>query len=178
LFGCTTKTPTIIILLTETHCKKTAEHVIDVLAKQGLLKADTASNSDLHDVFNTPMGTKLLATSNTPEHALFSVNVCGSGHVFVAEKSNKNNNPVWRIFQSWQNEFTLAQWLGVQKWVSANFKNDFNEYGNGKMLTREQLTKFISQQVAVCGERMQQFRDLMLAVPYELEVTSFIVAGK
>ncbi len=124
------------------------------------------------------MGAKLLAHSDAPEHLLFSINVCGSGHVFVTEKNNKNKKPHWHIIQSWQHEFTLPQWLGVQKWVNAKFKGDFDEYGNGKKLTREQLTKFIGQQVAACEDRIQQFRDLGLSVPYELEVTSFVVANK
>jgi hypothetical protein len=148
-----------------------------VLSKKGLLKPDTSASSDVHDFFAHPMGTKLLAHSDTPEHLLFLINVCGSGHVFVTEKKNKHKNPHWHIIQSWQHEFTLSQWLGVQKWTNAKFKSDFDEYGNGKKLTCKQLTTFITQQVASCEGRIQQFRDLGLAVPYELEVTSFVVAN-
>lgn len=160
-------------LWTETHCKKTADAIIALCAHKGVLSDGDSDARDLRTFKETTVGQQLLSESDAPEHKLFFVNIAGGGHVAIIEKIGDNQKTHWNIFQSWQNEFTLAQWMGIDNWKNKKFDNDFSTFGRGRNISLEQLTGFLVQTVTLCKNRLEQFKNLMLATPHELDVKSF-----
>lgn len=160
-------------LWTETHCKKTADAIIELCTKKGVLTDGESIAHDLHGFTSTPLGQQLLSQPNAREHKLFSVNIAGGGHVAIIEKIGDSKGTHWKIFQSWQNEFTLAQWLGIHNWKNSTSDTDFSTFGAGKKISCEQLTGFLARNVKLCQERLLQFKNLGIATPHELEVKSF-----
>lgn len=162
----------------ETHCKKTAQKIIALFNQKGILEeADTAC-ADLDDFRRSPMGEKLLSDSPEAEHQLFSVNVCGSAHVLVVEKRTNAKESWCRIFQSWQREINLAQWLGMAQCNNEKFRHDFAEFGRGKKISCEYLGRILTEEVRSSQDRIQRFREFGLGVPLELVVTRFNVRGR
>ncbi len=162
-------------LWTETHCKKTAQAIVSFFKEKGMVENNSEYACDWDDFANSAMGKALLATSKDPEHRLFLVNVCGSAHVFVVEKTGADHQMYYRIFQSWQREFTLAQWLNVKRWNNQKLEDDFYTYGAGQQITQPQFTTFLHNEVAQGRGKLQNYREFGLAVPYELAVASFKV---
>lgn len=162
----------------ETHCKKTADAIVTVLSQQGIIKEETIARSDFHNFEKTTMGKKLLGNAQQDERRLFHINVCGSGHVFVVELEEiveDEEERCCKIVQSWEEEFTLPEWLALERWENKEFNHDFVEFGQGKGISQGQLVGFIAQQIETCAGRMREFRSLRVGIPYELEVTSFII---
>jgi hypothetical protein len=60
---------------------------------------------------------QLLCRSYKPCHTLFLV-ACGGAqnHYCCIEKQSDGNDTRWRIYQSCYQEYTLAEWLGVDTW--------------------------------------------------------------
>lgn len=161
--------------LQETHCKKTAEYIIKMLINAWDIQQQKTVYCDMADLLNERSYTSLFASNADYEHMIFLVNICGSGHVCVIEKKAVGSVVKWRIFQSWQNQFTLAQWLGLDFWERGAFEHDYAGAGAGKCITKEAVIHFLKTCIAVCAGRMQQFKACGIPLPYELEITEFRV---
>jgi hypothetical protein len=108
--------------------------------------------------FAAPVAQKLFASSS--EHLVFYVQIgridegYQPNHSFVVEKLRTRDERKYRIYQSFYKGFTLAQWIGVDKWpqkkwaykntcLSDFFDKSHARYGNGRKVTEDELHAFI-----------------------------------
>ena len=84
--------------------------------------------------------------TDTGEHALYHILIAGGAHAFIIEKIPVPL-PLFRIYQSWSNLFTLHEWLNPQLYNPKNvnpsiledIKNDMINFGGGKCLPKNEL---------------------------------------
>jgi|GEM_PF-4467232 hypothetical protein len=160
-------------LWTETHCGDTADRIISLFKAKGMLEQDKEASCDFPDFCNSAMGKTLSSTTGESEHRLFLINLCGKAHVFVVEKKSEENETHWKIFQSWQEEFTLAQWLNIKRWENEELKKYFVDFGTGRSISHEQFINFLQDELKLGRRKLQRFREHRLPVPDELKITSF-----
>lgn len=161
--------------LLETHCKTTALDIIKLFESKGIIEKVDSISKDLEDFVSSKIGKQLFSISKEDQHLLFFVNLCGSAHVLIIEKKSNSKECWWKIFQSWQNEFTLAQWLDLEESNNIKFKNDFKKYGKNQKLNHEQIASFIKGSIKDFQPRMQYFMELGIGVPYELDAIMYKV---
>lgn len=87
------------------------------------------------------MAKDLFSFSKNPEHVLFYIVMGDGSHVFIVEKFNDGKESFLRIYQSWHDIYSLAEWLGIDPWKCGRkpYAQLFYEFGDGKKLTPEQL---------------------------------------
>lgn len=158
----------------ETHCKKTAEYIIGILIKKWDIQKQATFYCDMVDLLQNSVKSALFVNDTQRNHMIFLVNICGGGHVCIIEKKVIGSVLKWRIFQSWQDQFTLAQWCGVD-WDNDLFEWDYRQAGAGTCAKTEYIVHFLKACIKVCGPRMQQFKACGIPLPYELEITEFTV---
>lgn len=94
----------------------------------------------------------LFANSYEPQHVLFLF-VMGTGaHIFIIEKKCSEKEPIWRVYQSWNTYFTLAEWLGIDQIrlseIPANFTKLYESFGHGKELNLKELLFFLKHYIS------------------------------
>lgn len=102
----------------------------------------------LNDFFAGTSGIKMKLTekSTESEHLIFQFAPNPWSHSFVIEKIGTKESTFWRIYQSFYQKFTLAQWIGIDK-VCVGLKDekcfDQNMFGMGKSLSRNDLLSYL-----------------------------------
>lgn len=151
------KTSTDVFINTRLHGNKPlADH-----EWYGHLKNSKFRKLDKLTISNTVLD-ELQKPATQPMHKLFHI-VCGYFtdyftdyclHAFVIEKKSDGKTTWWRIYQSWDELFTLTGWLNSTKW-NGWYKNDdqqelitpakkvMEQFGNGKKLDVDQITEFL-----------------------------------
>ncbi len=76
-------------------------------------------------------------------------------HVYIIEKIATPSTEKWRIYQSHHNQFSIAQWLGIDKWRRKKWHQNaayqsgktakFDAFGSGKRINQAKLLDFIYQ---------------------------------
>lgn len=115
------------------------------------------------------------------EHLLFYVETgrieggVQTHHGFVIEKLHNGQDKRWRIYQSFFHGFTLAQWLGIDKWpkqwvykqlMTHVFDAQYKKYGNGKIINEEELHGFILSHLYHADYIDKMHRTLPTSVDY------------
>ncbi|HSW73665.1 MAG TPA: hypothetical protein VLG71_00775 [Candidatus Limnocylindria bacterium] len=119
------------------NCHNTADFVTNLYTGQHdiyhrVMHLDSCNFTDLRPneyygtlaAFNTTcpdMAKKLFATTSTPEHFLFYIATRPKkdnliDHGFVITKKGDGRSTTWYTYQSWYGLFSLAQWLGIDRW--------------------------------------------------------------
>jgi len=99
-----------------------------------------------------------------PKHSIFYISLSNSpfkkhdnpnGHFMVIEKISDGKLTFWRTYHSYLWQFNLHHWVGNDDWPqspkpwftsSENIKL-FNSFGNGKLLTVNQIQDFIEDEI-------------------------------
>jgi hypothetical protein len=123
--------------------------------------------------YDNEVANRLLTATGKPEHLLFYVVLYAGTHILVIEKMSDGKKVWWRVYQSWYKYFTLAEWLGIDKWHHKEFKSlllSFYKYGEGKRLDKEQIIEFIDSTI----KTMQKEIDLETVVPIPFEIAQTV----
>lgn len=98
--------------------------------------------------FEEDVAHELFSIPQDPEHLFFRIVVAGGKHIFVVEKMSDGKTAWWRIYQSFYQQYSLAQWVGLDAWsaLSQTASNNayYDLYGSGKRVTQDQLMQFIT----------------------------------
>lgn len=164
----------------KTHCGTTARHIIKLLTDVDINKEHAVCNTQVEEVlileqeiYNKHVVIeKIREVSNKVKHLLLYTTLCGSVHTFVIEKQVTPESSKCRIYQSWQQSFTLASWLGYDKWVNEECRKDFEEYGAGKWILLEETVQFIEKMLKLCRPRLQMYHEWGF-FPSEVKIIGF-----
>ncbi len=118
----------------------------------------------------------VLSQPTYPEHTLFYITVFGEGleklipargslsyqihtmttyHSCIIEKCYDGTSVWWRIHHSWENQFTLPEWLGLSPWKNEFFSICFQELGNGKKCNKHDVLNFFN---TLCKKKNLPYR--------------------
>ncbi len=125
---------------------------IDNHTAQGML----VHNNDLDTFYNQPFFDYLLTKPDKPEHGIFYIilhvypyevtNVDASFHSLVIEKYYDGTSLWLRFYQSWYEQFTIREWLGLSPWKNDFFRPWFETLGNGKqIISQEDIVSFFQE---------------------------------
>jgi hypothetical protein len=160
----------------DTHCKSTAFKIIELFEQKKIIEKIDNIKEDFDDFIKNKVGQKLFVNSGKRDHLLFFLNLCGGSHVLVIEKKETEDGACWyRIFQSWQNQFTLSAWLGIDQFQSQNniLQEDFGNLGQGQRVLADKIFAFLKCLVNSSQDRLQKFIDFGLAMPFEIDAVMY-----
>jgi hypothetical protein len=116
----------------QTFCFDSASFIVNILTGQ---EAKQLHKVTTNDFFNETK--QLFSTSTSSEHVLFHI-THGRAHAFVIEKKSDPTTTWWRVYQSQMGAFSLAEWLGIDKWPLSPekcYSMQYKHCGNGRKLT-------------------------------------------
>lgn len=137
--------------LEKTMCHNSARFILYLLVggRQQLPKSslgDFQGNLQEFKSCTTAVCSSLVARSEFPENLVFYLHFPQGDHTLVIEKRGSKKKTCWRVHQSYALEFTLSEWLGIEKWRSKDpgLTQEFRKYGHGKCLSQEELIEFLN----------------------------------
>jgi len=172
LYEETQKSPELVHAFgNKTHCAGTVRTIIEIFKKKEYLHNEQQDACNYNDRMQNSLARKLFSS---PENTcLFRVNICAGAHVFLIIKQPDG----WIVLQAWDRRFSLFQWLGQDAWQDQACYDEFLQYGNGQVITQEQLDRFICDMLDIGGNKLERLRKAGTPVPLELEITVWDVVS-
>ncbi|KTD09292.1 hypothetical protein [Legionella jamestowniensis] len=98
----------------------------------------------------------------------------GVFHYFIIQKENINNQSFFRIFQAYDQGYTLQDWLNNDREWHAPAKKQF---GNGQWLDSEKINDFIQNMERIISDKDSEAYFQNFGVREEIKEDVFIVAS-
>jgi len=154
----------------KTHCAGTVRTIVEIFKKKNYLHNEQQDACNYDERLQNVLAHKLFSKpeTNSPKNTcLFRVNICAGAHVFLIIKQHDG----WIVLQAWDRRFSLLQWLGQDRWQDQACHEEFLEYGNGQVITQEQLDRFICDMLDIGRNKLERLKKAGTPVPLELEIT-------
>jgi hypothetical protein len=128
-------------------CTTTADNVVRLFVKE-------QNPNDLAIVYDrdfeqSPIIKKLLAQPDCKEHLVFGIHIKRDVHSFAIIKVNDGKECRFRLVHSFNGEFSLGMWLGLEDWnakgVSGFCQKIYEKYN--KPLTREEAKELLTMMI-------------------------------
>lgn len=132
------------------RCDHTTDNIIRYLSASPPFRMSKFENTDYHenlpllDEFFDEKGDKL-------SHSFFLFQNTLPSHSYIIRKKWDGEKFLYRIHQSWRDEFTLGQWEGSDNWPDTEFTKQkiFKDEYRGKDITVLQVKQFLQEMVEI-----------------------------
>jgi hypothetical protein len=124
----------------QTYCFDSASFIVRILTGHELIKNQKIAPKDFFGEMKSSENlgvTQLFSPASKSEHLIFHI-VHGRAHAFVVEKMSDGKTTFWRVYQSQMGEFSLAEWMGIDKWklsAEKSYTKQFKLCGEGRKIS-------------------------------------------
>jgi hypothetical protein len=143
-------------------CIDSVNYIIDLLCDEKKQIKDNHVKNDEKTFIEHPIIKDLFDEKLTHDylsnHKIYSIFHWSPKHKYIIEKKWDKNKFVYKLHQSWLDEFTLGQWEGVVPWDEKSRLNIFQrkdmsffEKYRGKILSVEEVKQFLIEMIKLCN---------------------------